>query len=135
MKEQNQHLKRYCRKVKGWLPCYGKRKKNMIRRISATICAWLEENPTADYAAIERRFGTPQQIAAAYVDEMETRELLQHLRIRRKVVAITAACAAFVMAVWLGFATIALVDALKGNDSYIEEGPIVEQEVIVGQGD
>lgn len=36
-------------------------------------------------ADLEMRFGTPQQVAAAYVDAMSTQELLKALRQRRRV--------------------------------------------------
>lgn len=42
-------------------------------------------------ADLEMRFGTPQQVAAAYVDAMSTQELLKALRQRRRVLTILIA--------------------------------------------
>ena len=46
----------------------------------------MEQNPQADISAIRAHFGTPQQIASAFVDETDTKALLKSLRIRRWVV-------------------------------------------------
>ena len=93
-------LKRYYRQVASWLPCGGKTKREMMARIRATVDAYIAEHPTADLAAIQARFGTPQQIAAAFVDEMGTEELLNKLRIRRRIIKIIFLCVAIFLAIW-----------------------------------
>ena len=40
---------------------------------------------------LEENFGTPQQVAAGYVDDMDTTELLHALRYRRRVTTIVVA--------------------------------------------
>ena len=45
---------------------------------------YRDEHP--DETSPEERFGTPQQVAAGYVDDMDTTELLQALRYRRRVI-------------------------------------------------
>lgn len=93
-------LKRYYRQVASWLPCGGKTKREMMARIRATVDAYIAEHPAADLAAIQARFGTPQQIAAAFVDEMGTEELLNKLRIRRRIIKIIFLCVAIFLAIW-----------------------------------
>lgn len=52
-----------------------------------------------DAAALEQRFGTPQQMAFTYVDEMPTADLLAELHIRRRLVAVTAITLAAALAI------------------------------------
>lgn len=53
-------------------------------------------------AALAERFGTPQQVAAAYVDEMPTAELLAQLHIRRRVVTTVVLAVVAALAVYVG---------------------------------
>lgn len=93
-------LKSYYRQVATWLPCGGRLKKQLMERITATVDGYLAEHTEADFAALQARFGTPQQIASAFVDEMETDELLNALRTRRRIVKIVLICAATAVAIW-----------------------------------
>lgn len=96
MKELNQ----YYRQIKGWLPCGGKVKKTLMTNITATIEGYIADNPGIDFAAVQAHFGTPQQIAAAFVDEMGTEELLTALRLRRKIVKIVLGVAIAALAIY-----------------------------------
>lgn len=96
MKELNQ----YYRQIKGWLPCGGKVKKTLMTNITATIEGYIADNPGLDFAAVQAHFGTPQQIAAAFVDEMGTEELLTALRLRRKIVKIVLGVAFAALAIY-----------------------------------
>lgn len=52
---------------------------------------WLKENPQADFAELEKVFGAPEAIAAAYLDEMRPEEILTKLSEKRKTIAVVAA--------------------------------------------
>ena len=87
MKKIKWQLRRYYWEVKSFLPCSRKLKKRCIADLKANVEGFLEQNPQAGFAAIQERFGTPRQIAAAFVEEADTEQLLRRLRIRRWVVA------------------------------------------------
>ena len=79
MRKGNRTARRYLREAKSWLPCSGKQKRDILARIENVVNDYVDQNPDADYSEIMNRFGTPRQIAAAYVDDMDTEELLgQH---------------------------------------------------------
>lgn len=86
MGNRDSALRRYYRTVYVYLPCSRKLKKKILYEIKGNITAYLEENPDADYSQIESHFGTPRSIAAAYVDDMNTEELIHALHIRKKIV-------------------------------------------------
>lgn len=111
-------LRKYYRQIKGWLPCGGKVKRTLMANITATIEGYIAENPGIDFAAVQAHFGTPQQIASAFVDEMGTEELLNKLRVRRKLVGIVTATAIAVVLLWAGVVTLAYLDYLNQLHGY-----------------
>lgn len=96
-REQNWYIRRYVRAVSGFLPCSGKRKKPWLADLRAQAESYVAEG--GDAAALEQRFGTPQQMAFSYVDEMPTADLLADLHIRRRLVAVTAITLAAALAI------------------------------------
>lgn len=98
-REQNWYIRRYVRAVSTFLPCSGKRKKPWLADLRAQAESYVAEG--GDAAALEQRFGTPQQMAFSYVDEMSTADLLAELHIRRRLVAVTAIVLAAALAVYI----------------------------------
>lgn len=70
MRERQRQVNRYVRAVGSYLPCAGKHKKQLLTALRSEAEAYCAETRDAD---LEARFGTPQQVAAAYVDAMSTR--------------------------------------------------------------
>lgn len=118
MKNRNKDLKRYFHEIKGWLPCVGKLKRKIFAEIKERVSHYLEENPEATFSDIQIRFGSPQQIAAAYTDEMSTNELLTNLRVRRKITRILTTAAAIALSLWIIAISIALIDDANADNGY-----------------
>ena len=96
----NVHLLRYLWEVREELPGNRRQKKQILSRVESSVRDFVIENPHVDYATITQRFGTPQQIAASYMEEMSTPELTQQLRIRKTIVRIVAATALVLVLLW-----------------------------------
>ena len=128
----NKHLNKYCRSIRSWLPCSGKLKKQILEEIRSNVSAYLEEAPSTDYNALVQRFGSPRQIAATYVDELSTNELLHDLRIRKRIVNIVFTCAALILTIWVGIVTIAMIDNQNSDNSYYEI-EIIDEEMEISQ--
>ena len=127
MAELNVDLNRYCREVKKWLPCSGDNKHRIVNQIRDQVLHFLDENPGADFIQIQERFGTPQQIAAAAVNEMDTCQLLEDLRLRRRLVSIIAAGLAVIALAWGVFVTYTLVNSeLLQGTKYAVWGKVIE---------
>ena len=88
MKQIDKQLRRYYWQIRRWLPCGHKQKNRCIRELSESINTFLQQESNADFQTVLARFGSPLQIASAYVDEMDTEKLLKRLQIRRRIVAI-----------------------------------------------
>lgn len=95
-RKQSWYIGKYVRAVSGFLPCSGKTKKPWLDALRRQAEEYVAEG--GDAAALEQRFGTPQEVAMSYVDEMSTAELLAELHIRRRIVSVVAiALAAMVL--------------------------------------
>ena len=110
MERHSRAVRRYLQEIRGWLPCSRKLKNAILERIRNTVREYLTDNPESSYEELMERFGSPQQIAATYVEDMGTDELLRDLRIRRRIIGAVAATAIAVVALWVGFITAAYVD-------------------------
>lgn len=95
-RKQSWYIEKYVRAVSGFLPCSGKTKKPWLDAIRAQAEDYIAQG--GDPAALAERFGTPQQVAAAYVDEMPTAEL----HIRRRVVTTVVLAVVAALAVYAG---------------------------------
>lgn len=113
-------LKRYYRQVASWLPCGGRTKREMMARIRTTVDAYVQEHPATDFAAIQEHFGTPQQIAAAFVDEMGTEELLQRINYRNNIIKGFAILAATIILLWTSVVTVALINEYNSSGGHLE---------------
>lgn len=124
----NVHLLRYLWEVREELPGNRRQKKQILSRVESSVQDFVIENPhVEDYATITQRFGTPQQIAASYIEEMSTPELTQQLRIRKTIVRIVAVTALALVLLWAGVVLTALIRHIKDMDGYLIVG---EAEVI-----
>ena len=123
----NVHLLRYLWKVRGELPGNRRQKKQILSRVESSVRDFVTENPHADYAAITQRFGTPQQIAASCIEEMDAQKLTLQLRIRKTIVRIVAATALVLVLLWAGVVVTALIRHVKAMNGYLIVG---EAEVI-----
>lgn len=99
-RKQSWYIEKYVRAVSGFLPCSGKTKKPWLDAIRAQAEDYIAQG--GDPAALAERFGTPQQVAAAYVDELPTAELLAQLHIRRRVVTTVVLAVVAALAVYAG---------------------------------
>ena len=77
-------IHRYCRAVGSYLPCSPRQKREILLGLRQRLEDHCAEHPESA-EDLEAAFGTPQAVAAAYIDDMDTGELLAALRHRRRV--------------------------------------------------
>ena len=102
MKSRDAELRSYYRQTVRMLPCARKIRAGLKERLHADITDYLSEHPDATAQTVREQFGSPESIAAAYVETMGAEELLQKLRLHDRIVrgvivvlaiAVLAACA------------------------------------------
>ena len=120
MNNRDATLQRYYRRIRSYLPCSRKQKKRIMGELHNRIADYLTENPETDLTLIEARFGKPESIAVACVDDMDTQELLHALRIHRKITIIVVAAVFIILAMWSAVVTVAYFDAHYDTKGYTE---------------
>ena len=80
----NKNVKKYLRRVRGWLPCTRRMKNDIMARIEESLLSWSQDNPNCTYPDIEAQFGKPEKIAAVYVENVGAEELLHNLHVKKK---------------------------------------------------
>ena len=113
MKTNDPALKRYYKAIYSWLPCSRKLKKQIIGQIQNCVEDYLAQNPDTDIAQLKKHFGDPQAIAATYVENIGTTEILKDLRIRKRIVRIVASVTAVILIMWASVVTWAIVKETK----------------------
>lgn len=111
-------LQRYYRNIWSWLPCSQQQKSVILKSITCNIENFVLSNPSADFAEIENHFGSPQQIASSYVEDMNTPELLHALRTRKRIVVVVMAVVLSALLIWACAVTVAVIDFSKSNNGY-----------------
>lgn len=120
MKTFNADLQRYFRSIRSWLPCGAKQKQQIMDQVKENVLAFCEEHPEADLDAVQAQFGSPQQIAAAYVDDMDTPALLTALRLRKRIVTAVIAGLSVAMILWGAAVCTAMIEQRDINYGHTE---------------
>ena len=108
----NKNVKKYLRRVRGWLPCTRRMKNDIMARIEESLLSWSQDNPNCTYPDIEARFGKPEKIAAVYVENVGAEELLHNLHVKKKIVTAVTAVAVIIALIWAVSVAIVTVDAM-----------------------
>lgn len=66
----NKVAERYLRAVRKALHCPGRQGKRLLRQLSEDIEEYCEEHPDATEEELCRRFGTPEDVAADFVEDL-----------------------------------------------------------------
>lgn len=119
----NKYAQRYRRKVFRLLPCAKRQKCHILSGFDAGLNDYIGAHPNADLAELEAHFGSPEVVAASYVESAGPAELLRSLNTRRRVTTLIVTALMLVLVFWAGFITRA---AIKELDNYPKPGELVE---------
>lgn len=119
MKRNDRLLQKYFRQIGRLLPCAGKEKREIMQILKGNVEAFLEDIPTATIVDVQKQFGTPQSIAASYLEAEERDVLLKKLRIRKTIKRITLAVAAVILIMWASFIGWAAYEEWTSANGYI----------------
>lgn len=111
--------KKYCNQVSIRIPCPRKKKQYLLDGLYKEVSVFLNRNPEAELKDVVEHFGQPQSIAAAYVDDLGTDEILDALYARRRMVATVTAVLGAILVIWIVFVTVAFIDAVRFNRSQV----------------
>ena len=83
-----------------------------------SIRDYISEGTVVSYRQIVERFGEPKQVAAAYVAEMDTKELLCAIQLRNGTQRMVKFVVMAAVMIWFGFHLLAYVDHVKDTNGY-----------------
>lgn len=73
----------YCRTVSAFFPSATPGKRKFLRELRAQAKAFLAEHPDGGYGELVARFGSPEQVADAYIAQLDSGKLVRSIRFRR----------------------------------------------------
>lgn len=89
----NVDIQQYLQRVKKEVRQSGDGDLEYFKVFEQEVESFLEENPQADTATIERYFGSPNAIAADYLESLSDENLQEKFRLRRRVFHVIRAVA------------------------------------------
>lgn len=126
MKQSDRQLKKYYQEIAQWLPCSGKTKRQIILRIQENILTFILADPDATMQDIYKHFGTPQSIAAAYIDDIDSTRILKTIQIRRMLKRVIITVVAIAVLLWSGLIGWAAYEEWTSVHGYITDEVIQE---------
>ena len=113
-------LRRYYRQISAILPCEKRMKAEILSQLRESVEQFRTQNPDADFSAVQAHFGSPEQIAASYVDNQDADALIKKLRIKRRVITAVAAALTAIVLMWGAAVIWAAIDSKNSKIAYIE---------------
>ena len=113
-------LKTYYRDIRKALPCGWFHSRRLMKDLRSSVTQFLQECPDATFQAVTGRFGTAQQIAESYAEQLSPEKLRKNISIRKRALAIIAASCALAVAIWFAYATAVTIDKLNEDPGFVE---------------
>ena len=111
-------LFRYLLEIAFYLPVPWKQKNEILRKIKHSIESYIFDGDYISYRQIRSRFGDPQQIAGAFLTEMDPEELLEKINRKRIVVRGFVTVIIIALALWATSLIHDLIAVIKDNNGY-----------------
>ena len=86
MKQLDRRAAAYCRRIGRKLPFGGQRKQDYLQSLQEDVGRYLSAHPWAKPEELAETFGTPEQIAVAFLSEMDDKEIYLRISARKRVV-------------------------------------------------
>ena len=133
---KNKNALRYRRKVLSLLPCTKRKKQKIISQFDASLSDYIESNPDVDFIDLEDHFGSPEAIAASYVENAGTADILQALRIRKRIVLTVSLAFAVLLISWAAVVTWSMVKFNNAVNGYsIESTQTLPDDTVINNGE
>ncbi len=133
---KNKNALRYRRKVLSLLPCTKRQKQKIISQFDASLSDYIESNPDVDFIDLEDHFGSPEAIAASYVENAGTADILQALRIRKRIVLTVSLAFAVLLISWAAVVTWSMVKFNNAVNGYsIESTQTLPDDTVINNGE
>ena len=116
----NRDARRYYRRIRSFLPGVGKAKTAILKQLRQTLNDFAEHHPDARYEDIQAHYGTPEVVAASYIEAQDTAALLRSLRLRRRILCLIGAALAIALLMWASVIVGAIINHTAAADGYVK---------------
>lgn len=110
-------LKRYFKEIRRCLLCDTKLSRKFIADLAQSVDQFVEAEPEADIDAVEKHFGSPEQIAKSFFAEADINQIRKKILLRRFIIVLIIV-ALLLWGVVVGYSAI---EAHLSNHGYGEE--------------
>ena len=124
--KKNPDVRKYMKQIKQELPTFNADGKRIKKMLLQNVRDYAQEEPEVSYAQLVSRFGSPEEIAAAYLSEQSSGTVKKAVCIRKKILNIVLAVAIFVGLLWSTY-LVFVYNTIKE----VAGGTIVVGEVII----
>ena len=121
MKQLDRKAAAYCRRIGKKLPFGGQRKRCYLQSLQEDVARYLSTHPWAGEDGLTETFGSPEQIAVAFLSEMGDEEIYRRISARKRVVRLVVAG----LGIALLLLTAALLYMILRNQQEVAEGHFV----------
>lgn len=125
----------YIREVRKELPIVGKDRKIIVRQIESMCKTYFTERSSVSYDEIVKRLGSPQQIVASYIGEMDLSDVAKGMKIRNAIIRIISAAAVVSVIIWICAVSSAMIENRKQMNLTIEVETAVIERFEIAKGD
>ena len=112
-------LNAYYKAIYDLIPSSRKEKRKILSRIKHGVDDYRKDHPLHDFSQVLSVFGAPESIAASYVDNMSSSDILKTFRIKKRLLFLAGICALTVLITWGMFVTVQKLRQESGNVAYI----------------
>ena len=117
MTEINKDIEKYLSQVKAYLPCRKADKTAILEDIRQAILEFAENSGAETIDDIYNRFGTPEEIAKAYLSDAEPQNIKKAINVRKVIIAAVVA----IIMIYLGVMFFIVYDAHNETHGYFTE--------------
>ena len=86
-KKMSNDIKKYIKYVKKIIPIHSKDKKEFIQLLTQKIIEFSNEHDSCSYQDIVDKFGSPNEVAASYIETLNSDEIIKKLN-KKKIINI-----------------------------------------------
>lgn len=123
MKVTEKERKKYMQEIKRNLVCNNEQRKKFLASFSDNLDEYLNDNPNADFAQLQKDLGTPEEIANAFLENASASNVKKRMSFVKWIIV---GVAVIVLAVILTL-VIEIADAHKQRTGYFTE--VITEEI------
>lgn len=116
MSEKKRYIANYLTQVDKSLYCTKTLKKKILKDIKNAVLDYAENNSITDEKQLENHFGSPEEIAKAYLHEVDLKKLRENIIIRKLLIIIVT----FLLAIFAFFLVNRLIESYSSVNGYSE---------------